>query len=66
MYRKILMRKLEGKRPPLRRPRYRWVDNIKMDIKTIGWENVDWFYLAKDRDQYTVMIMETNAQVLSE
>jgi len=32
---KILVRKLEGKRP-LRRPRYRWEDNIRMDLREIG------------------------------
>jgi hypothetical protein len=32
----ILVVKAEGKRP-LRRPRHRWVDNIKMDLREIGW-----------------------------
>jgi hypothetical protein len=36
---------------PLGRPVRRWEDNIKMDIKEIGCENVDWIYLAEDRDQ---------------
>jgi hypothetical protein len=60
------MRKLEGKRPPLRRPGYRWVNNIKMDLRQIEWEDVDWFYTAKDRDQCAVMNMAMNVQVLSE
>jgi hypothetical protein len=33
--------KPEGKRP-LGRPRHRWVDNIKMDIRAIGWDGMDW------------------------
>jgi hypothetical protein len=33
--------KPEGKRP-LGRPRRRWVDNIKMDLREIGWDGVDW------------------------
>jgi hypothetical protein len=33
---RILVGKPEGKRP-LRRPRRRWVDNIKMDLREIGW-----------------------------
>jgi len=47
---KILVGKSEGKRP-LGRPRRRWKDNIRMDIKEIGWEGVDWIHLAKDRNQ---------------
>jgi hypothetical protein len=41
---RILVGKPEGKRP-LERPRRRWVDNIKMDFREIGWEGVDWFGL---------------------
>jgi hypothetical protein len=37
---KILIRKSEVKRP-LTRPRCRWDDNIRMDLKSIGWEGVD-------------------------
>jgi hypothetical protein len=38
---RILEGKPEGKRP-LGRPRCRWVDNIKMDLREIGWDGVDW------------------------
>jgi hypothetical protein len=41
--------KPEGKRP-LGRPRRRWVDNIKMDLKEIGWDVIDWIDLTQDRD----------------
>jgi hypothetical protein len=37
--------KPEGK-TPLGRPRRRWMDNIKMDLREIGWVNVDWIDLA--------------------
>jgi hypothetical protein len=37
---KILVRKPEGKRP-LERPRRRWVDNIKIDLRETGWDGVD-------------------------
>jgi hypothetical protein len=37
---RILVEKPEGKRPP-GRPRRRWVDNIKMDFREIGWNGVD-------------------------
>jgi hypothetical protein len=56
----------EGKGPPLGRPRHRWVDDIKMDLKEIGWEDVGLFYLGKDRDQWAVMNMAMNPQVLYE
>jgi hypothetical protein len=36
----ILAGKPEGKRP-LRRPRRRWVDSIKMDLREIGWDGMD-------------------------
>jgi hypothetical protein len=48
-YRK-LVGKLEGKRP-LGRPRCRWVDNIKIDLREIGWDRMHWIHLAHDRDQ---------------
>jgi hypothetical protein len=38
---RILVGKPEGKRP-LGRPRRRWVNNIKMDLRQIGWDGVDW------------------------
>jgi hypothetical protein len=41
----------EGKRP-LRRRRCRWVDNIKMNLREIGWGCMDWIDLAQDRDQW--------------
>jgi hypothetical protein len=42
--------KPEGKRS-LRRPRHRWEDNVRMDLREIGWEGVDWMHLAQDRNQ---------------
>jgi hypothetical protein len=44
------MGKPEGKRP-LRRPRRRWVDNIKMDLGERGWGEVDWIGLIQNRDK---------------
>jgi hypothetical protein len=47
---KSLVRKPEGKEP-LARPRCRWEDNvIKVDLREIGWEVVDWIHLAQDKD----------------
>jgi hypothetical protein len=45
----ILVGKAEGKRP-LGRPRYGWVDNIKMDLRETGWDGMDWIDVAEDRD----------------
>jgi hypothetical protein len=42
--------KPDGKRP-LGRPRRRWVDNIKMDLRKIGWDGTNWIDLIQDRDQ---------------
>jgi hypothetical protein len=41
--------KPEGNRP-LGRPRRRWVDNINVDLREIGWDGMDWIDLAWDRD----------------
>jgi hypothetical protein len=48
---RILVGKPEGKRP-LGRRRRMWVDNIKMDLREIGWDGIDWIELAQDRDQW--------------
>jgi hypothetical protein len=48
---RILVGKPEGQRP-LGRPRRRWVDNIEMYLREIGWDGVDWIDRAQDRDQW--------------
>jgi hypothetical protein len=45
----------EGKRP-LGKPRRKWVDNIKTDLREIGWGGVDWIVLAQDRDQWRALV----------
>jgi hypothetical protein len=52
---RILVENLEGKRP-LGRPRRRWADNIKIDLREIGWDGVDWIDLAQDRDQWRALV----------
>jgi hypothetical protein len=47
--------KPEGKKP-LGRPRSRWEDNIKMDLREIGWDGVDWIEMAQDRDQRKALV----------
>jgi hypothetical protein len=47
--------KPEGKNP-LERRRHRWVDNIKMDHREIGWDDVDWTDMAQDRGQWWALV----------
>jgi hypothetical protein len=52
---RILVGKPDGKRQ-LGRSRRRWVDNIKMDLREIGWDGMDWIDLAQDRDQLRALV----------
>jgi hypothetical protein len=47
--------KSEGNRT-LERPRRRWEDNIKLDVKEVGCEGMDWIDLAKDRDRWRALV----------
>ncbi|KAJ4435830.1 hypothetical protein ANN_18449 [Periplaneta americana] len=47
---RVLVGRPAGKRP-LRRARRRWEDNIKMDLREVGYDGRDWINLAQDRDQ---------------
>jgi hypothetical protein len=40
----------------LRRPRHRWEDNIKMDLREIGWGVLDRTHLAQDRVQWRAIV----------
>jgi hypothetical protein len=65
---RILVGRPEGRRP-LGRPRRRWEDNIKMDIRArrwednikmdireVGWEDMNWIELAQDRDRWRALV----------
>jgi hypothetical protein len=52
---RILVGKPEGK-GPLGRPRRRWVDNIKMDLREIGWGGMDWIDLARNKYQWRALV----------
>jgi hypothetical protein len=41
---------------PLGRPRRRWVGNIKMDLREIGWDGMDWIDLVQNRDQWRALV----------
>jgi hypothetical protein len=47
--------KKEGKRL-LGGPRRRWEDNIKIVLREIGWDDMDWIDLAQDRDQWKALV----------
>jgi hypothetical protein len=51
----ILVGRPEGKRP-LGRPMRRWEDNIKMDLRDIGFGGVDWIHLGQDRDLWQALV----------
>jgi hypothetical protein len=53
---RLLFGKPEG-RTPLGRPRRRWVDNIRMDLGEVGWSDVDWIGLAKDRNRWVNSVL---------
>jgi hypothetical protein len=40
----------------LGRPRRRWVDNIKIDLREIGWDCVDWINLAQDKGSLRALV----------
>jgi len=52
---RVLVGKPEGKRP-LRRPRRRWVDNIRMDLQDVGCGYMDWIGVAQDRDRWRTLV----------
>jgi hypothetical protein len=52
---RILVGKREGKRP-LGISKYRWNNNIKMDLREIEWEGVDWNYLEQDGHQLRALV----------
>jgi hypothetical protein len=51
----ILVVKPEGRRA-LGRPRRRWEDKIKMDLREIGFGDADWIHLTKDRDRWRALV----------
>jgi hypothetical protein len=52
---RILVKKPEGKRP-LGRPRRRWEDSIRVDLREIGWSGMDWIDLAQGRNQWRAFV----------
>jgi hypothetical protein len=52
---RALVGKREGRRP-LGRPRRRWEDNIKTDLREVGWRNIDWIDVAQDIDRWRAVV----------
>jgi hypothetical protein len=52
---RVLVGKPAGKRP-LGRPRRRWEDGIRVDIRKTGWGSVEWIQLAQDRDRWRALV----------
>jgi hypothetical protein len=53
----ILVGRPEGRRP-LGRPRRRWEDSIKMDLREIGFGDMDWIHWAQDRDRWRAQVRD--------
>jgi hypothetical protein len=52
---RLLVGKSEGKRP-LGKPRRRWAENIRMGLGEVGWSDVDWIGLTKDRNRWRALV----------
>jgi hypothetical protein len=52
---RIFVRKPEGKMS-LKRLRFKWVYNIRIDLREIVWDGMDWIDLAQDRDQWRAIV----------
>jgi hypothetical protein len=52
---RLLVGKAVGKRP-LRRPRRRWMDNIRMNLGEVGWGDINWIGLAQDRNRWRALV----------
>jgi hypothetical protein len=52
---RILVENTEEKRP-LERPRRRWADNTKMDLRDVWWDGMDWIDQTQDRDQWRALV----------
>jgi hypothetical protein len=59
---RALVGKPEGRRP-LGRPWRRWEDDIEMDLREVGWRDVDWIDLAQDRDMWRALVYEPSGSI---
>jgi uncharacterized protein YebE (UPF0316 family) len=47
--------RIEGNRP-LGRSRRRWEDNVRVDLREMGWGVMDWIHLAQERDYWRALL----------
>jgi hypothetical protein len=59
---RVLVGMPEGKRP-LGMPSRRWEDGIRVDVREIGWGDIEWIQLAQDRDRSQFLVNAVNLQV---
>jgi hypothetical protein len=59
---RVLVGKPEGRRP-LGRPRHRWEDNIKMDLREVECGGMDWIEVAQDRDRWRALVNEPSGSI---
>jgi hypothetical protein len=52
---RVVVGKPEGRRP-FERPMRRWEDNIKMDLREVGWGGMDWIDLAQNKDRWRAVV----------
>jgi len=55
MHTEFRSEKPEDKRP-LESPRSRWENNIRMNLREVGWEIADWMHRAQDRDHWRALV----------
>jgi hypothetical protein len=46
----------KARRKETARPRHRWENNIKIDLRKVGWGGMDWIDLAQDRGQWRTLV----------
>jgi hypothetical protein len=62
---KVLVGK-PGRKKPLGRPRRRWEDGIRMDLREMGWGSVEWMQLVQVRGRWRAVVNTVmNLRVLS-
>jgi hypothetical protein len=45
-----------GRKIPLGRQRHMWLDNIRMDVGEVGWDDMNWISLVQDRNRWRALV----------
>jgi hypothetical protein len=62
MHTKLCSENLKGRKRPLGRPRRRWEDNIRMDVRKIVWKFVDWIFVTQDMEHWRALVNTNELQ----